>query len=69
MLVFVWSEAQMIYIWSSHSSGCHCHPIVSCFIKIQITGSLTFLVPPYPGGLGNRLLNGGVCVCLVTLTL
>jgi len=28
----VWSEVQMICIWSS---GCYCHPIVSCFIKIQ----------------------------------
>jgi len=36
----VWSQVQMICIWSS---WCHCLPIVSCFIKIQI-GS-TFLVP------------------------
>jgi len=28
----VWSELQMICIWSS---WCHCHPIISCFIKIQ----------------------------------
>ena len=31
-------------IWSS---WCHCHPIIFCFIKIQI--GLTFLVPGYPG--------------------
>jgi len=28
----VWSEVQMICIWSS---SCHCHPIISCFIKIR----------------------------------
>jgi len=28
----VWSVAQMISIWSS---WCHCHPIISCFSKIQ----------------------------------
>jgi len=28
----VWSEVQMICIWSS---WCHCHPVISCFIKIQ----------------------------------
>ena len=41
----VWSEVQMTCIWSS---WCHCHLIISCFIKIQI--GLTFLVPAYPGG-------------------
>jgi len=40
----VWSEVQMICVWSS---WCHCHPIISCIIKLQ-TG-LTFLVPAYPG--------------------
>jgi len=40
----VWSEVQMICIWSS---WCHCHPIMSCFIKIKI--GLTFLVLSYPG--------------------
>jgi len=40
----VWSEVQMICIWSS---WCHCHHIISCFIKIR-TG-LTFLVLAYPG--------------------
>jgi len=29
----VWSEVQMICIWSS---WCHCHPIMSCSSKIQI---------------------------------
>jgi len=28
----VCSEVQMICIWSS---WCHCHPIISCFVKIQ----------------------------------
>jgi len=34
MLVWlsVWSEVQMICIWSS---WCYCHPVISCFIKIQ----------------------------------
>jgi len=31
-LLSIWSEVQMICIWSS---WCHCHPIISCFIKIQ----------------------------------
>jgi len=38
----VWSEVQMICIWCSWR---HCHPIISCFIKIQTR--LTFLVPAY----------------------
>jgi len=37
------SKVQMICIWASH---CHCHPTISCFIKIQI--GLTYLVPAYP---------------------
>jgi len=28
----VWSEVQVICIWSS---WCHCHPIISCCSKIQ----------------------------------
>jgi len=43
----------MISIWSRQ---CHCHPIISCFIKIQ--NGLTFLVSGYPGCPGNRLING-----------
>jgi len=27
----VWSKVQMICIWNS---WCHCHPVISCFIKI-----------------------------------
>ena len=38
----LWSKVQMICLWSS---WCHCHPIISCFIKIQI--GLTFLLPAY----------------------
>jgi len=41
----VWSKVQMICIWLLWSSWCYCHPIISCFIKIQI--GLTFLVPAY----------------------
>jgi len=54
----VWSEVQMICIWSS---WCHCHPIISCFIEIQI--GLTFLVPAYPG-CWKRPLNGCLSVLL-----
>jgi len=28
----IWSVVQMICIWSS---WCHCHPVISCFSKIQ----------------------------------
>ena len=34
----VWSEVQMICIWSS---WCHCHPIISCFVKTRIGAILT----------------------------
>jgi len=44
MCEFAFRKVQMIYIWSS---GCHCHPVISCFIKIQM--GLTFLVLAYPG--------------------
>ena len=43
-LVSVLSKVQMICI---QSSWCDCHPIISCFVKIQ--NCLTFLVPAYPG--------------------
>ena len=49
-------EGQVICIWSS---WCHCHSIVSCFIKIQV--GLTFLVPAYPGCPGNEAVKR---VCL-----
>jgi len=42
----VWSEVQMI---------CHCHSIISCFIKIQ-NGS-AFLVPVYPGCSGKEAIK------------
>jgi len=45
----VWSEVQMICIWSS---WCHCHSIISCFNKMHI--GLTFLVLAYLGCLGNK---------------
>jgi len=45
----VCSEVQMICIWSS---WCHCHPIISCLIKIQI--GLTFVVPAYPSCPGKE---------------
>jgi len=48
----VWSDVQMICIWSS---WCHCHPIISCFIKIQI--SLTFLMLAYSGCRGKEAIK------------
>jgi len=49
----VCSEAQMICIWST---WCHCHPVVSCFIKIQ-TG-LTFWDRLTKVVLEKKSLNG-----------
>jgi len=48
----VCSEVQMICIWSS---WCHYHPIVCCFIKIQI--GLTLLMPAYPGCPGKEVVK------------
>jgi len=53
----VWSELQTICMWSS---WCHFHPIISCFIKIQI--GLTCLVPACPSCPGKRPLNGCLSV-------
>jgi len=33
-----------------------CHPIVSCFVKIQI--GFTFLIPAYPGCPGKEAVKG-----------
>jgi len=52
----VWSEVQMICILSC---CCHCHPVISCFIKIQI--GLTFLMPAYELSWKKRPWNGSVC--------
>jgi len=48
----VWSKVKMICIWPS---WCHCHTIISCFIKIQI--GLIFLVPAYPGCPGKEAIK------------
>ena len=40
------------FIWSS---WCHCHPIISCFTKIQI--DVIFLVPAYPGCPGKEAVK------------
>jgi len=48
----VWSEVQMICIWSS---WCHCHSIISC--SRSNTEWFTFLAPAYPGCSGKRPLN------------
>jgi len=51
----------MICMWSS---CCHCQPVISCFIKIQI--GLTFLVPAYPGCPGKEAVKR-VSVCQLSL--
>jgi len=51
------SEAQMICIWSSL---CYCHPIISCFIKIQI--GFIFLMQAYPDCPGEETVKR-VFVC------
>ena len=43
-----------------HSSWCHCNPVISCFIKIQM--GLTFLVLAYPGCPGRETVKQ-VSVC------
>ena len=48
--------------FASWSSWWHCHPFISCFIKIQI--GLTYLVPAYQVVLEKRPLNGCLSVCL-----
>jgi len=49
MWLSVCSEVQMICIWSS------CHPIISCFLKIQI--GFTFLLLAYPGCPGKETVS------------
>ena len=49
----VWSEVQMICIWSS---WCHCRPIIPCSSKIQ--NSLPFWCRLTQVGLEKRPLNG-----------
>ena len=51
--LYVCSEVQVICIWSS---WCHCHSIISCFIKIQ-NGFFTFLVLSYPGCPGKEAVK------------
>jgi len=57
----VWIEVQMVCICSS---WCHCHPIISCFIKIH--NGLTFLVPAYPGCL-ERACVKWMSICKVVI--
>ena len=54
-------EMQMICIWSS---WCHCHLIISCFIKIQI--GLTFCCQLTQVVLEKRPLNGFLSVSFET---
>jgi len=52
---------QMICIWSS---WCHCHPVISCFIKIE--NGLTFLVLAYPDFPGEKAIRWVSC-CLSSM--
>ena len=54
----VWNVVQMICI---RSSWCHCHPIISCFSKIQ--NGLPFWCRLTQVILEKRPLNVCVCVC------
>jgi len=44
---------------------CHCHPIISCFIKIH--SGLTFLVLAYPSCPGKKGIKWCPSVCLINL--
>ena len=72
----VWSEVQMICIWSS---WCHCYPIISCSSKIQ--NGLPFccrlslekrplnrcsVVVVVQNGTGNKFLCKLLCYCVTS---
>ena len=57
--IFLQSEVQMICIWFS---WCHCHPVISCFSKIQ--NGLSFWYWPTQVVLEKKPLNVCVCVCV-----
>ena len=57
-----WGE--MICIWFS---WCHCHPIISCFRRIQ--NGLSFWYWPTQVVLEKRPLNGCVCLCVSVICL
>jgi len=52
----------MICIWSS---WCHCHPIIPCFIRIQI--GLTFLVVTYPACPVKEAVKWVSALCFVII--
>jgi len=58
----VWSVMQMICIWFS---WCHCHPIISCFTKIQ--NGLPFWCRLTQVVLEKRPLNVCMYVCLYVI--
>ena len=62
----VWSVVQMI---CNGPADAIAHPIISCFIKIQI--GLTFLVPAYPGCPGKEAIKwASVChICSYSITI
>jgi len=48
----VWNKVQMVCIWSG---WCNFHPIIFCFVKIQI--GLTLFMPAYPGCPGKEAVK------------
>jgi len=59
----VWSEVQMTCMWSG---WCHCHLIISCFIKIQ--NGFTCLVSAFPDFPGEEaIIRVSVCLSLPVL--
>ena len=57
----VWSEVQTICIWFSL---CHCHPVISCFSKIQ--NGLSFWYRPTHVVLEKKAIQQ-LCVCVLSL--
>ena len=58
----VWSEVQTICIWFG---WCHCHPVISCFGKIQ--NGLSFWYRPTQVVLGKKAVKR-LCVCVLDKT-
>jgi len=63
LFMSVWSEVQVICI---RSSWCHCYPVISCFIKIQI--GLTYLVPSDPDFTVKEAIKRVSVLCLIITT-
>jgi len=62
MLVWLSVESEKICVWSS---WCHCHPIVSCFVKIQ-NGS-AFLISADPNCRGKEAVKWILLLLILVL--